>query len=115
MRERLHPDDLAALVEAARASAKPMNAAARWVLGIAASILTLVLAYMGGKLGSVDKTVGLVQRDMVHLKESIDEKMGDRFTVTDAKAMNELLSMRFKTNEHALEELEARVAALEAR
>lgn len=115
MSDHLTREDIQDIVDALRSKAVEKRLAARWVLGVAATILTLVLTAQAVNQGRMSEDLAIVKNEVKHINAAIEDKMGDRFTDTDAKAMTALYGMRFDSINHDIETLEARVAALENR
>ncbi|MBC8327117.1 MAG: hypothetical protein H8E31_00035, partial [Planctomycetes bacterium] len=87
MSERLHPDDLREIMAALRQQGQPMNGAAKWVLAVAAVLLTGALGFLGSKVNDLDKAMAVTNQKLAALEKAMDGKMGDRFTGNDARAM----------------------------
>ena len=115
MSERLHPDDLREIMAALRQQGQPMNGAAKWVLAVAAVLLTGALGFLGSKVNDLDKAMAVTNQKLAALEKAMDGKMGDRFTGNDARAMAELFGLRIATVERDVEQLENRVGALEVK
>ena len=113
MSDHLTKSDVQEIVEALRNESVEKRLAARWVLGIAATILTLVLSAQAYNQSEMKRDLAVVKNEVSHINASIVEKMDDDFTGSDAKALSELLGMRFESIDRELEDLTARVAALE--
>ena len=61
-----------------------------WLLGI----LTIVVIGFGATTIGTSKDVAVIKTQVDNIQTGLDEKMGDRYTGTDAKAYREFDSLR---------------------
>lgn len=109
----LSQDDVDRLVHSMRENQMGLSVLAKWILGIGGSVLTLVLTAQSVALTDMKTDLALLQRDMSNLTKSLDTRMGDRFTGSDAKAMRDLYDLRLKSVTDEIERHRIRLEQLE--
>ena len=109
----LQDNDIDRIVAALRKNDMGLSLVAKWVLGIAASILTVVLTAQATAISRMSTDIALLQKDVANLGKTIESKMSDRFTGSDARAMRDLYDLRFQSVADQLDGHADRITALE--
>lgn len=115
MSEHLTEQDINRVVAALKKeneAAMPLGAASRWVLGVAAVLLTAALTALTAKVNDLDRALAVLATEVIQMRRVME--MDGSFTRSDALALDQLHSQRLRALEVGQEKLDARVSSLEA-
>ena len=78
-------------------------------------ILTIVVVGFGSTTITASRDIAVIKTQMINLQVSLHDKMGDRYTGTDAKAYREFDALRATNMKTMIEYNQQRINKLEQR